>query len=134
MPAGQNKKKKKAPKPTQEELDEQRLREIEARLKELAQLMTEGKDRPTADTKLEEARLARDEHSGNHRERVFYRTQTSQRPITVSQHTRSHLELAEALKLRIRLGEYALDLGDSLQRLAEEQVEVLERVLKRARY
>ena len=133
MPAG-GKKKKKAPRPTQEELDEQRLREIEARLKELTQLMAEGKDRPAADDGLERARAARDEHQGNHRERAFHRAQGAGRPIPVSMHTRSHLELADALKLRIRLGEYALDLGDSLQRLAEEQVEVLERVLKRARY
>jgi hypothetical protein len=134
MPGAAKKSKKKTPKPTQEELDEQRLREIEARLKELTQLMSEGKDRPRADEHLTRARQIHAEHSGNHKERVFYKTQGAQRPVTVSQHTRSHLELADALKLRIRLGEFALDLGDSMQRLAEEQVEVLERVLKRARY
>lgn len=128
------KKKKKAPKPTQEELDEQRLREIEASLKELTQLIADGKDRPAADEGLDRARAARDEHQGNRVERAFYKAQGAGRPVPVSMHTRSHLELADALKLRIRLGEYALDLGDSLERLAEEQVEVLERTLKRARY
>lgn len=47
-------------------------------------------------------------------------------------HTRVRLVLADASKLRIRLGEYALDFGDSLKCLAEEQVEVLECVLMRA--
>jgi DNA polymerase III delta prime subunit len=126
--------KAKAPKPTQEELDEERLREIEARMKELIQLMSDGVDRPKADERLQTARTTRDTHKGNRKERVFYREKGAGRPIPVSQHTRAHLELAEALKLRIRLGEYALDLGDSLERLAEEHVEVLERSLKRARY
>jgi SOS-response transcriptional repressor LexA len=59
---------------------------------------------------------------------------TAGKPIPMTQHTSAHLKLASALKLRIRLGEYALELEDSLSRLAEEQVEVLERQLKRARY
>ena len=113
-------------KPTQEELDEERLREIE-----------DGPDRPGADTKLQAARDQRDEQKGNKRERAYYREEPGKgagKPIPVTQHTRAHLELAGALRLRIRLGEFALELGDSLERLAEEQVEVLERKLKRARH
>ena len=127
----------KSKKPTQEELDEERLREIEARIKELTRLIADGHDRTGADAKLQAARDQRDEQKGNHRERAFYREQLEKgpgKPIAVTQHTRAHLELASALRLRIRLGEFALDLGDSLGRLAEEQVEVLERKLKRARH
>ena len=124
-------------KPTQEELDEERLREIEARIKELTKLIADGHDRPGADTKLQAARDQRDEQKGNKRERAYYREEPGKgagKPIPVTQHTRAHLELAGALRLRIRLGEFALELGDSLERLAEEQVEVLERKLKRARH
>jgi hypothetical protein len=122
-------------KPTKEELDEERLREIEAKIKELTQLIAEGHDRPGADKRLEAARASRDKQKGNHKERTFHKEDRgSGRPIATSQHTSAHLSLASALKLRIRLGEYALELEDSLARLAEEQVEVLERKLKRARY
>lgn len=103
-------------------------------MRELVQLMADGTDRPRADERLGTARAGRDRHRGNKAERVFYKETGAGKPIPVTQHTRAHLELADALRLRIRLGQYARDLGDSLERLAEEQVEVLERCLKRARY
>lgn len=120
-------------KPTQEELDEERLREIEAKVKELLQLISEGHDREKADAALGEARAKRDEQAGNRKERVYHRERVG-KSIPMTQHTSAHLKLASALKLRIQLGEYAQELEDSLSRLAEEQVEVLERKLKRARY
>jgi hypothetical protein len=122
-------------KPTQEELDDERLREIEAKIKELIQLIGEGHDRAGADERLQAARASRDEQKGNRRERTFHREDRGAgKSIATTQHTSAHLRLASALKLRIRLGEYAAELEDSLARLAEEQVEVLERQLKRARY
>lgn len=122
-------------KPKQEELDDERLREIEAKIKELLQLISEGQGRAGADERLQAARAHRDGQQGNRRERTFHKeAQGSGKPIPMTQHTSAHLKLASALKLRIRLGEYALELEDSLSRLAEEQVEVLERQLKRARY
>jgi hypothetical protein len=126
---------KPAKKPTQEELDEERLREIEAKVKELLQLISDGHDRERADAALGEARARRDEQAGNRRERTYHKEdKATNKAIPMTQHTSAHLKLASALKLRIRLGEYALELEDSLARLAEEQVEVLERKLKRARY
>jgi hypothetical protein len=49
-------------------------------------------------------------------------------------HTKTALDLAEQLKLRIQLGQYALELDDSLQRLSARYVDVLERMLGRSRY
>ena len=131
-----DKSKKPNAKPTQEELDAERLREIESRIKELTQLISEGTNRTGADQKLQSARDQHDEHRGNKKERAYYRGANTGggKPIPLSQHTRTHLELADALRLRIRLGGYAAELTDSLERLAEEQVEILERELKRARY
>ena len=133
---GKSKSKAKPAKPTQEELDAERLREIESRIKELTQLISEGTDRTAADQKLQAARDQHAEHKGNRKERAYYRGAGTGggRPIPLSQHTRAHLELADALRLRIRLGDYALELADSLERLSEEQVEILEREVKRARY
>ena len=129
MPA---KKKKKTPKPTQEELDDERLREIEGKIKEVLELMGGREDRDSATERLDEARgrHAENEHS---KERAFHPTGGGKH-VPMGKGTKSALDLAEALRLRIKLGEYALDLGDSLERLAEEHVEVLERSLKRARY
>ena len=130
-----SKSKSKPAKPTQEELDEERLREIEARIKELIQLIGEGHDRAGADERLQGARDLRDEQNGNRRERTYHKEDKGLGKSTpMTQHTSAHLKLASALKLRIQLGEYAVELEDSLARLAEEQVEVLERKLKRARY
>ena len=49
-------------------------------------------------------------------------------------HTKTALDLAERLKRRIQLGQYALELEDSLSRLSERYVAVLERMLERSRY
>ena len=54
--------------------------------------------------------------------------------VATTMHTKTELELAEQLKLRIQLGKYALELDNSLKRLSTRYVNVLERVLKRARY
>lgn len=97
--------------------------------------MEDGHNRQAADERLEQAREQHAQQTGNKKERVFYKQRSGiSKSIPVTRHTHAHLELADALRLRIRLGEFALDLGDSLERLAEEQVEVLERQLKRARY
>ena len=53
-----SKSKAKPAKPTQEELDAERLREIESRIKELTQLISEGTDRTAADQKLQAARAS----------------------------------------------------------------------------
>lgn len=118
---------------TQAELDEERLREIDARIKEAVELLKTGVDRDTSDQNVKKARAERDKHQGNHRTKAFHRHKGGKEAITTSAHTKSALDLAEHLKLRIRLGDFAQDLQDSLTRLAEEQNEILERVLKRAR-
>lgn len=120
------------PKPTQEELDEQELREVESKIKELISLMREGHHREKADEGLAKAR---DNHENNKNDKTaaFHRHEGGKH-ITTTNHTKSVLELAEALKLRIQLGQYALELEDSLNRAAVKQVEILERQLKRARY
>jgi hypothetical protein len=49
-------------------------------------------------------------------------------------HTKTALDLAETLKLRIKLGQYARELDDSLERLSQRYVAVLERKAGRSRY
>jgi hypothetical protein len=122
------------PAKTKAELDEERLREIEARIKEAIELLKSGVDRGAADERVARAREERDRHKGNRSRQVFHRHQGGKDAVPTSVHTKSALDLAEALRLRIRLGDFAADVQDSLARLAEEQNEILERVLKRARY
>lgn len=116
---------------TAEELDEEELREVEARMKEVLDLMHARHHRHKTDEKLETARLRRDEHAGN-RTPVYHIT--SSHHVATTMHTKTALDLAEQLKLRIQLGKYALELDDALQRLSERQVAVLERMLSRSRY
>jgi len=116
---------------TQEEKDEEELREVERKIHEVLDLMTNRKNRAELDATLEQARARRDEHTGNDMP-VVHISKTAHAPTTM--HTKTHLDLAENLKTRIALGQYALSLEDSLRRLSERYVEVLERILTRSRY
>lgn len=116
---------------TPEELDEEELREVEAKMKEVLELMTGRHHRDRADDQLETARARRDQHAGN-RQPVHHIKGAYHAATTM--HTKTALDLAEQLKLRIQLGKYAKELDDSLERLSARQVAVLERMLGRSRY
>ena len=116
---------------TAEERDEEMLRDIEARVKEVSGLMIQRTNRQQADKRVSETSQRAEEHRGN-TESVYHIVQEGHVPTTM--HTRANLELCEALKERIKLGGYAMDLQDSLHRLSERQVEVLKRKLTRCRY
>lgn len=120
--------------PTPEERDQEELREVEGKIQEVLGLMSDRHTREETDVKLETARARRDEHHGN-KQSTYYRFGNKGRGVAATTlHTRTHLELAETLKTRIKLGQYAADLEDSLRRLSERHVAVLERILSRSRY
>lgn len=121
---------KESPK-TPEEMDEEELREIEGKLKEVVGLMAEGHHRDEVDKRLSMARERRDLHHGD-RTSTFHITQQGHAATTM--HTQTKLALAETLKLRIQLGQYARELDDTLERLSVRYVAVLERILGRSRY
>ena len=121
----------KTPAKTPEELDEEELREVEGKIKEVLDLMTARRHRAQTDEALETARFRRDEHAGN-KQPVFHHSGSHHAPTTM--HTKTNLDLVEQLKLRIQLGKYALELDDTLQRLSVRLVDVLERILGRSRY
>ena len=116
---------------TPEERDEAELREVEGKIKEVLGLLTERHTRTGADEALERARQQHVSHRGN-RQPVFHIAGAHHAPTTM--HTKTALDLAERLKRRIQLGQYALELEDSLSRLSERYVAVLERMLERSRY
>ena len=126
-----SKAKSKAEPKTEEELDEEELRETEAKLREVLDLMTAHKNRDDTDAKLLGARMTCHAHTGN--KQPIYHVHKSHHTAT-TMHTKTRLDLAELLKTRIALGQYARNLDDSLQRLSERYVEVLERILSRSRY
>ena len=121
------------PAKTQEELDDEKLREVESKIKEILALMAGGHTRERASERLEGAREKLGLNKDNN-EPAFHKPSSSSKPVTVTRHTASLLELAEALELRIKLGQYASELQDSLHRYTDSKVQVLERKLKRARY
>jgi hypothetical protein len=116
---------------TPEELDEEELREVEGKIKEVVGLMSEGHRRDDVDERLALARERRDMHHGD-RTSTFHITQQGHAATTM--HTQTKLALAETLKLRIQLGQYARELDDALERLSVRYVAVLERILGRSRY
>lgn len=116
---------------TPEELDAEELREVEGKVKEVLDLMTARHHRDRVDERLDLARAKRDEHAGN-KQAVFHIHGSHHAATTM--HTKTALDLAEQLKLRIQLGQYARELDDSLERLSVRYVAVLERMLGRSRY
>jgi sulfopyruvate decarboxylase TPP-binding subunit len=121
----------KSPEKTQEELDEEELREIEGKIHEILELMTKRKSRDETDEILSRARQSAEESTNNPMQ-VIHIHKSYHAPTTM--HTKTRLDLAEHLKTRISLGKYARKLDDSLRRLSERYVEVLERILTRSRY
>ena len=121
---------KPAPK-TPEELDEEELREVEAKIQEVLALMADGHNRERVDEKLAKERARADKHQGDMQSAYHI---ASQGHVPTTMHTTTRLQLAGTLKTRIKLGQYAGDLEDSLRRLSERHVAVLERILERARY
>jgi hypothetical protein len=116
---------------TPEELDEEELREVEGKMKEVLDLMTARHHRTKTDENLQAARARHEEFAGDKRS-VFHISSGHHAATTL--HTKTALDLGEQLKLRIQLGKYALELDDSLERLSTRQVAVLERMLGRSRY
>lgn len=116
---------------TPEELDEEELREVEGKVKEVMDLMTARHHREAVDSSLEQARGRAATHTGN-KQAVYH--VSAPHHVATTMHTKTELDLAEQLKLRIQLGKYARELDDSLKRLSARQVKVLERILKRSRY
>jgi 3-mercaptopyruvate sulfurtransferase SseA len=119
------------PEKTPEERDEEELREIESKIKEVMELMAKGHKRDEVDKRLSDARLRRDAHHGD-KTSAYHIASSGHVPTT--RHTESKIALAEQLKLRIQLGQYARNLDDTLERLSARHVDVLERILKRSRY
>ena len=122
-----------APKePTQEEKDEERLREIEARIADLTDLLQQGATRESADERVRVSRQRVDSGEGESRPllRVFH--DAGGKRIATTRRTQSKMQLAESLKLRLRVGKHAQDLEHALHILVREQVEILDRQLARS--
>jgi hypothetical protein len=116
-------------KKTPEEQDEEELREVESELKDVLELMTARHGRDEADEVLHSKRGRRDDNAGN-KEAVFHSSGAHR--VATSMQTKTELDLAEQLKVRIRLGRHALNLNDTLSRLSARYVAVLERMLTRS--
>ena len=119
--------------PSEEERDEKRLREVEARIADLVDLLQQGATRDAADARIHDARARVASGAGEARPllRVFHDHGGKRIPTT--RRTQSKLQLAEALKLRLRASKHAQDLEHALHVLVREQVEILERQLGRSR-
>jgi hypothetical protein len=117
--------------PTQEEKDEERLREIEERMTDLIELLNTGTTRDSADAKIEEHRERVKSGKGEPRPLLKVYHEHKGKKIPTTRRTQSKLMLADALKMRIRVGKHAQDLEHALHILVKEQVEILERQLDR---
>ncbi len=105
---------------------------MEAKLKEVLDLMTARHHRDRVDEALAVARERR-ERSVRDRQPIYHHTASGHHAATTMQ-TKAALDLAEQIKLRIQLGQYTRELDATLERLSERYLAVLERQLGHSRY
>ena len=117
--------------PTQEEKDEERLREIEEKICDLTELLSQGVTRESADANIGDARERVKSGKGEPRPLLKVYHDHGGKRIATTRRTQSKMMLADHLKLRIRVGRHAQDLEHALHILVREQVEILERQLER---
>lgn len=115
---------------TQREIDEERVRELDAKIKDLLEHISEGVNADISDIKLAKHRETHEKHREN-TAMVFHKQ--GNKTITMHKRASTALSYTESIKERIKLCEHARDLHESLFNSLEKQAEVLERCLKRAR-
>lgn len=113
--------------PTQEELDEERLRELTKIIKELLDMLAHGVSRQSADEEVDRLRrrVASGEDEGKPLLRVYH--DHGGRKVCTTRRTQSKLMLAEALERRSRVWSYPHDLEHALHIHTHEQLEIMER-------
>lgn len=117
--------------PTQEEIDEERLREIEAKIEDITDLLSQNLSRESVDKEIEghENRVKSTSGESVPYLRVYHDHGGKRIPTT--RRTQAKMKLAESLKTRIRLAENTADLEHGLHILVKEQIEILKRQLSR---
>jgi len=113
---------------TREQKDERELREIEADMKEVLDLLTRRQSREEASRRVDTLRRTRDQHADS-TQPVMHMAGTTRAPTT--QGTKARLDLAEGLKESIALHRHHESLETALSQLSERHVAVLERILAR---
>lgn len=113
--------------PTQEEKDEERLKELAGIIKELLDLLAQGVSRQSADEEVE--RLRQRVASGEDEDRPLLRVYHSHSAgkVPTTRRTQSKLMLAEALERRARVWSHPRDLEHALHIHAHEKLEIMER-------
>ena len=100
------------------------LLDIEARIEELIALMRVE----MVDEKLEKARLLCVKHNCDWN--PAYLLERKKGAVTTTRHTQVHLALGDILKTKIKLCQYTESLEDTLRRLSEQRLALLERILE----
>lgn len=100
------------------------LLDVEGRIDEVITLMRVER----VDEKLEKARLLRDKHNCDWTS--AYLLEHKKGAVTTTRHTQAHLALGDILKTKIKLCQYTESLEDTLRRLSEQRVALLERILE----
>lgn len=114
--------------PTPEEKDEERLREVDAKIEEVTSLLAGGHTRESVEREVgwHEARVASTRGESAPLVRVFHETDGGKR-IPTTRRTQAKMQLATSLRLRLQVAEHAGDLEHALHVLVQEQVAILER-------
>ncbi len=100
------------------------LRDVEGRIQEVITLMRVE----NIDEKLRKARLLRDKHNCDWS--TAYLLEHKKGAVATTMHTHAHLALGDILKTKIKLCQYTESLENTLRRLSEQRLALLERTLE----
>jgi hypothetical protein len=114
--------------PTQDEIDEKRLKELAPVIKELLDMLGKGVSRQSADEEVSRlrSRVSSCEDEPRPLLRVYHDHAGTKVPTT--RRTQSKLMMGEALQRQARVWSYPRDLEHALHMHAHEQLEILQRV------
>ncbi len=118
---------------SQEELDEERLKEIEQKLTDLIELIHAKVTRESLDKDVETHRKRVESTKGESRPytQIYHEHGSSGKKIPTTRRTSSKMHLVDSLKMQLRVSKHPKDLEHALHILVQEQLEILERQTKR---
>ena len=120
-----------SPPKTQEELDEERLRELEAKIADVAKLLSEGNTRQHMTRKVKRAREQVASGDGEARPLLTVYHSHAGMKIPTTRRTQSKMELVRLLKEQERANAHPHDLEHALHTYVREQLEIMERKVAR---
>lgn len=120
--------------PTQEELDEEKLKELTADIEEIVELILDGDTRETIQSKIDELQSHLEMLKNESRPLMRVWHKKGGKKFSTPRRNSHMLDLSDAYEKKMMLEKYPDDLHHMLHVKTREKLELLERKMKRAKH